>query len=134
MIFIEIYRNLFYRFYSFHVWLNGGKYGPHDSAYLFLGVLIMFNIFTILMVFQILTGIVILAFLIKYQLIFAVSMLVLTEILGYFLIRRNKEYLKIIKKFKKESEAERKKYSKFAIVYAVATFLIWILSVITSTA
>lgn len=128
MILIKIYQNLFYRVYSFHVWMNKGKHGPMDSAYLLVGVFFMFNFLTFLLVLETLTELKIFKFFIEYKLTFAISFLVMVEILGYFFVRRNKAYLKIIKEFKKESVAERKKYSTLAIIYFVATFLFVILS------
>ncbi len=99
-----------------------------DSAYLLVGVFFMFNFLTFLLVLETLTELKIFKFFIEYKLTFAISFLVMVEILGYFFVRRNKAYLKIIKEFKKESVAERKKYSTLAIIYFVATFLFVILS------
>lgn len=130
MILVKIYQNLFYRFYSFHVWMFKGKHKPQDFGYLLLGVLISFNFLTLLLILETLTGIKISNLWLSYRLTFAILMLILTEILGYFFVRKNKAYLKIIKEFKKESAAERKKYSKLAIVYFAATFLLAFLSAI----
>ena len=51
-----IYQYLFYKFYSWHVWLNGGDYYSEQTACVTLSFLVGVEIFPLLITMQILTG------------------------------------------------------------------------------
>ena len=113
---VNFYQYLFYKFYSWHVFLHKGKYFPHNTAWMTISLIESFNFLNLLMMLQILTGYQFIKLFFSDSGVKTSSMIIIYLVFNffdYFFLMKNKKYIKIVKRYEKEDRASRIKGNIF---------------------
>lgn len=119
------YQYLFYRIYIWQLNSSGERNNPKFTALVGNSLLLAFNILTLSVMFQIVTG-----YSFRIEKIYGLIGTILLYIINYFLLLQGKKSHAIIKKFSAENDCQRKKRTIYCCMYALFTFLSFIISVI----
>ncbi len=114
------YNYLFYKFYSWHLWLHKGYYCPQNTACITLSFFVCVNLLTLSILTQLLIGY---GFnqIGKYkQLIIIVPCIILA--MNYVFFLKNKRYTKIINQFKNEDIKKSRLGNIFVLIFILSSF------------
>jgi len=127
---LDAYKYLFYRIYIYYMRLFGDSWGPHESAYLNSGVLVYVNLVSLVFIIDGFLGLDFISYMANIKLLIAVLNLIVIEIVSYFIFIKGGKYLEIKKRFDRESNEERKRKTKWVLLYILGTAGLFILSVV----
>jgi hypothetical protein len=125
----KAYSYLFYKFYSWALWLHGEKSAPSATALGTISILGILNWITGIAILQIFTGISVDPFFhLSRSMVFIFGMVVLF-LINLDLMKNNKDKCKkIIRKFNQEDANERMKGTVFVWCYILGSIFLLVLS------
>lgn len=120
----DAYKYLFYRIYVWQLNMFGEEDNPKFTALLGNSMCIAFNLLTLDIIFQFVTG-----YDYRIENIYGVIGILLIYSINYLLLLYGNKSQAIIAKFSSESERQRKKRTIYCRAYVLFTFLIFVISV-----
>jgi protein-S-isoprenylcysteine O-methyltransferase Ste14 len=117
---MEAYEYFFYRTYKWQLDMFGEDNSPQFAGILANSMCVFFNLFTLLVAFQTITGW-------KMHVGNAYALLagIIILVLNYFLLIHNGRFLRIVEKFNAESETDRNRRTVWCWIYFLATHVIF---------
>jgi Ca2+/Na+ antiporter len=122
---VRAYKYFFYRTYVWQLNLFGEENNPKFTAILANSICVFINLITLTVFFQIATG-----YKIYIENIYAVVATLALILFNYFVFLHKNKANAIINEFASETENQRKSRTKWCLVYAIATYLIFFVSVL----
>lgn len=118
---------LYYRIYTWQLNLWGEADVPEFTGAIGVSILLYVNIFTIIIIFEIISGSRIINSLVYPRLYIAIFLLI-TFYINYLLFVRKSKYIEIANEFRKEGKALRKKRTIWMWVYIIGTLMTFFIS------
>ena len=122
----KAYKYVFYRIYIWSCNAWGEKELPHHNAVLGMVILTLLNLFVILAILQLITGVDFTAFGAYSDKELALPVLCYIAI-HYYILFRKKRYKKIIEKYNQKSKEEHKKNTTWVMAYIIGTPILYLI-------
>lgn len=123
---ISAYEYLFYKLYIWSIKVNGEDYYNKASACFMVSAVLLLNAITFVAIFAIITGV----FIIPSNLpkVFGALAAVLVWLFNYIYFSSGKRYLKILDRYRNESEGNAKRGNIIVTSYVIGSFVLLVIS------